>query len=144
MMSGVSDGAWSASRTAGEQRVNGSATDNIGNVRERQKLVLEAIADVFSQQHRILDALSALGHRDAYTVAPSDLAEQIALFAGGSVATIGTQEAPYVIRSGDGRIIARYYVEVEDERCRFRMSGSAEFIETVEQLAKDAGNITVH
>lgn len=101
--------------------------------------MLEALLRVFTERRRMLAALYALGHDRAYEIEPRNIDEQIASFTVGDTC-IGTQDDPFIIMSEKDELIARWYIEADEEGCSVRMSGSAEFMATMEKLAGD----TVH
>lgn len=79
----------------------------------------------------MLDALTEMGHENAYEMPPLR-------------SSLGSPEDPFVLMSGSGRPIARYYIEADEERCWVRLSGSDEFVTKLAEIALRDGGNTVH
>jgi hypothetical protein len=95
------------------------------------KTVLEALAYVFAERHRMLRALLEMGHAQAYELEPRE-------------SRLGTPRDPFILMTASDRQIARYYIEADEERCWVRYSGSVEFIAKLTELALRDGGHSVH
>lgn len=100
--------------------------------------MLEAIAHIFAERRRMLEALYELGHKDPYEVEPR-------YFDGYTITgirrSIGSPSDPFVIRTSDHREIARYYIEADGNQCRLRVSGSPDFLKMLDALAFKDGTV---
>lgn len=95
--------------------------------------MLDALAYVFAERRKMMDALLEMGHSDVVEVEPRNMLDQIAMLKHGQSATIGSPEDPFQLLASDRRLIVRYYIEAANE-CLVRVSGSVEFMEALARI----------
>lgn len=95
--------------------------------------MLDALAYVFAERRKMMDAMLEMGHADVVEVEPRDMLAHLELLKHGQSASIGSPEDPFQLLGADRRLIARYYIEA-DNQCLVRVSGSVEFMEALARI----------
>lgn len=103
--------------------------------------MLDALADVFAERRKMMDALIEMGHADVIEEEPRGLMDHLAMVKRGHNASIGSPEDPFrILSAADRRLIASYYIDawVDDRsvQCEVRFSGSAAFMDAMEVIAE--------
>jgi hypothetical protein len=103
------------------------------------RIVLKALAQMLGEQLRMRRAMRELGHAEATERTPKDLKQHLEQVEREEGGRIGTPEDPFTLHDDQDRLVARYYLEADDNEFRVHVTGSAAFLEAYEAVAQRDG-----